>query len=143
MSESLNEVIKRLKEQNSLKPQAPPVKPAKVKQVQKEPEVELPTAEELSAMEDENGDIIGDFDEDEEENKENEDKKASQMPQAKENKPESDDNTQQIAELLRNLQDNGIFRLRLLTSLDQINKTFASIDQNIKSLCDYFAMKNG
>lgn len=131
----MNEVIKRLKEQN---PQAQPkkIKPEPVKE-----EIKIPSPEEISQYENEDGEVINDFEEEEVE--ENGQKQAPQLPPESKKPVEQSNNTGQIAELMRDLQDNGIFRLRLLAILERMSASYDNIDKNIKSLCDYFALQHG
>lgn len=141
MAESLNDVIKKLKEQNAHAQPAQPPRPVgrPSKEAEKKPEFVLPTPEELNALEDENGDLPPEYEDDEEDAE----KEAPQKPQVatKESKPM--DNTLKIADILRDLQDNGIYRLRMLTILEKMAESMASMDANIKSLCEYYALQNG
>lgn len=133
-------MIKKLRENNS---QAQPKKENKPAPVIKADILDLPNPEDISQYENEDGEVINDFEEENEEEQEKPQKRASQMAQDNVKKPDVNDDSRKIAEILRDLQDNGIYRLRILAQLEQLNKSFSSIDNNIKSLCDYLALKNG
>lgn len=98
MVESLRDVIAKLKAQNAPKPEVPPL-----------PRVESPKRDVVEEIEEEertDDEIYG-----------TEEKKA----------PKQDEEQDKLSETIKSLHDNGVYRLELLSSLAEINKTLTVI----------------